>query len=108
MQGSSCYSIGFWTTPTGAIRIANFWFGIVWLRRKPLHHLLQILHLDVKSPNILLNKGLSAKISDIGLGRMVKQEGATTLSKLNGPQPSSLPLIALLGPNLSQHVTRLC
>jgi len=43
-------------------------------------HSHNILHLDVKSPNILLNKGLSAKISDIGLGRMVKQEGATTLS----------------------------
>ena len=43
--------------------------------------LMQICHLDIKSPNILLNKACSAKISDVGLGRVVKQEGDQSTSK---------------------------
>jgi serine/threonine protein kinase len=35
-------------------------------------HTHNILHLDVKSPNILLN-GAGAKIADVGLGRKMKK-----------------------------------
>ena len=40
-------------------------------------HSHSILHLDIKSPNILLNNA-GAKISDIGLGRSLSTDGTTT------------------------------
>jgi serine/threonine protein kinase len=41
-------------------------------------HSHNILHLDIKSPNILLNREAGAKISDVGLGKTVKQADANT------------------------------
>ena len=39
-------------------------------------HSRNILHLDIKSPNILLTKKFDSKISDIGLGRVVDSGNA--------------------------------
>ena len=42
-------------------------------------HARRIAHLDMKSPNILLSKDGLAKLADVGLSRLVKQD-ATALS----------------------------
>jgi serine/threonine protein kinase len=45
-------------------------------------HSRSIVHLDVKSPNILLTKSLDAKISDIGLGKVMSPGSTATGSSL--------------------------
>lgn len=39
-------------------------------------HRHQIMHLDIKSPNILLTDTWEARIADVGLGKIVAGEGS--------------------------------
>jgi len=56
------------------------------VRALAFFHTHNILHLDMKSPNILLNAA-GAKIADIGLGRMV-MEGETISSESQSASPN--------------------
>lgn len=47
-------------------------------------HSRSIIHLDIKSPNMLLTRGLEAKVSDIGLGKVIVPGGDAT-----GPEGAS-------------------
>jgi len=59
---------------------------------KGLTYLHSLLLLDIKSPNILLNREAAAKISDVGMSKAVGKSDANT----RGPSPPLCLLLCLL------------
>ena len=45
-------------------------------------HNREIVHMDLKSPNILLGKDLTAKIADVGLARSVTNSSLTQMTSI--------------------------
>ena len=45
-------------------------------------HSREIVHMDLKSPNILLGKDLTAKIADVGLARSVTNSSLTQMTSI--------------------------
>ena len=61
-------------------------------------HSQRILHLDLKSPNVLLSESLVAKISDVGLARIMNATHLTSnQGALGGVSSALLPASGIGG-----------
>ena len=50
---------------------------------------MQIVHFDLKSPNILLARDYTAKIADVGLAKILQADFLSTLKEVH-PNPSQI------------------
>lgn len=62
-------------------------------------HTKRIVHLDLKTPNILLTRHGQAKLADVGLSKVIRgQDYLTQLSVIGAVQPFTALLQCLLPP----------
>ena len=55
-------------------------------------HSKRVVHMDLKSPNILLTRHGDAKLADVGLAKVIRDRNYITQVSVIGEQPATLPL----------------